>query len=66
MIVEQIQILCEGKKISIAQLERILNFGNGSIRRWDKNLPSIDKVLKVANHFNVSVDDLLNTKGGQN
>lgn len=43
----------------ISKLEKELEFGNGAIYRWDKNTPSIDKVLKVAKYFEVSVDSLL-------
>lgn len=59
MIVEQIQTLCEEAKITLAQLEKKLAFGNGTIRRWNENFPSIDKVLKVANYFEVRIDCLI-------
>ena len=59
MIVERIQELCRKANITLAQLEKELSFGNGTIRRWDDNYPSIDKVLKVANYFETSVDSLL-------
>ena len=59
-IVNRIKDLCYEKEISIASLEKYLGFGNGSIYRWDKNSPTIEKVTKVADYFNVSVDYLLN------
>lgn len=40
---------------SIPQIERELGFGNRTIYRWDKNSPSVDKVISVANLLNVSV-----------
>ena len=59
-IVNRIKDLCYEKEISIASLEKYLGFGNCSIYRWDKNSPTIEKVTKVADYFNVSVDYLLN------
>ena len=59
MLVEKIQALCKRKNITLARLEKDLNFGNGTIRRWDSSSPSIDKIMEVANYFKVSVDSLL-------
>lgn len=47
------------KKISVAELERTLGFGNGSISKWNRQSPSVDKLNKVADYFDVSVDYLL-------
>lgn len=58
-IVEKIKRLCENRNITIFTLEKELEFGNGSIRRWDEKIPAIDKVKKVANYFNVSTDYLI-------
>lgn len=62
MIVEKIKSLCEQNKITLAQLEKKLHFGNGTIRRWDDSPPSITKVLKVSKYFKVSIDDLISKK----
>ena len=56
---EEIKALCTQNRTSIKAIERELGFGNGSIRRWDTNAPSYDKIEKVAKHFNVSVSYLL-------
>ncbi|AJD83042.1 helix-turn-helix domain protein [Paenibacillus phage HB10c2] len=58
-ILESIQSLCKQKNISIPSLEKELNFGRGSIYKWDKNSPSIDKIQKVADYFNVSLDRII-------
>lgn len=58
-IVRIIKDLCYEKGISVGMLEKQLCFGNGSIYRWDKNSPTIEKVTKVADYFNISVDYLL-------
>lgn len=56
---EKIKELAIQKHISIRQLEEKLGFANATLRRWDKNKPSIDKIQAVAKFFNVSVDYLL-------
>lgn len=58
-IVENIRSLCKKYKTSIPKLEKELGFGNGAIYNWDKNSPSIDKLQKVADHFNQSVEKVL-------
>ena len=59
MILEKIRHLCSEEKITITKLERILEFGNGTIRNWGDKNPTLDKIKKVAEHFNVSVDALM-------
>lgn len=57
---QRIKMLCEEREMSIAKLESELDFGNGSISKWGKtSSPSVDKILKVAGYFGVSVDFLL-------
>lgn len=56
---EKIKELAAQKNISIRQLEEHLGYGNGTIRRWNKNKPNYDKIQAVAKYFNVSVDYLL-------
>ncbi|WP_338362771.1 helix-turn-helix transcriptional regulator [Enterococcus faecalis] len=56
---EKIKLLASEKKMSIRQLEETLGFGNGVINRWRKNTHGSDKLKKVADYFNISVDYLL-------
>lgn len=56
---EKIKMLAATKKISIRRLEEQLEFGNGTINRWRKNKPGIDKLQKVADFFGVTTDYLL-------
>lgn len=58
-LVQKIKMLCDEKKISIAELERKLDFANSSIRKWDERTPGVDKIQKVADYFDVSTDYLL-------
>ncbi len=60
ILYQRIKALCDKKGISISKLESELGFGNSSIKKWEKtSSPSIDKIIKVASYFDVSVDFLL-------
>ncbi len=60
ILYQRIKSLCEQKRISIAKLESELGFGNSSIKKWgNTSSPSVDKIIKVASYFDVSVDYLL-------
>ena len=60
IVYERIKRLCAKKGITIAKLESDLGFGNASIKKWEKMCsPSIDKVVKVATYFDVSIDYLM-------
>lgn len=56
---EKIKELAASEKMSIRQLEEKLGYGNGTINRWRKATPGVDKIRKVADFFGVSVDSLL-------
>lgn len=58
-IYDRIKELALAKHISVAELERKLGFSNGSLYKWSKTSPSIDKVKLVADYFHVSTDYLL-------
>ena len=57
-MLEIIQDLCFNRGISIAELERKADLGNGTIRRWATSFPSVDKAIRVADILNVSVEYL--------
>ena len=60
ILYQRIKELCEKNEISIAKLESKLGFGNASIKKWGRvSSPSVDKIIKVASYFDVSVDYLL-------
>ena len=63
-LVNRIQQLCELNKTKLKPLEEQLGLGNGVIKKWENSSPSCDRILKVANYFNVSVDWLLTGKEG--
>lgn len=56
---DRIKQLASEHAMSIAELERKLNFANGSISKWDKQSPSMDRITIVADYFNVTTDYLI-------
>lgn len=59
MLYANVKKLCQKKGITFAQLEKSLGFGNGTIRKWDTSSPSVDKLEKIADYFQLSTDKLL-------
>ena len=50
----RIQMTARAQGKNISQIEKACGFGNATIRKWEKQSPSVDKVLKVANYLKVS------------
>lgn len=59
MLLERIKQLLKERSMTLAELERKMNFSNGSMSRWNATKPGIDKIQKVADYFDVSTDYLL-------
>lgn len=59
-ILEKVQSLCEKKGTNLSKLEIELGFGKGTLYKWNKSSPNIDKLKKVADYFDVSIDFLAN------
>ncbi|HEN6676061.1 TPA: helix-turn-helix domain-containing protein [Streptococcus agalactiae] len=58
-LLDRIKEQAAEKALTLAELERKLDFSNGSLRKWATSTPSGDKIERVADYFNVSVDYLL-------
>lgn len=56
---ERIRSLAKTRSISLPSLEETLGFGAGTISKWDKSVPSADKLNAVAKYFGVSMDYLM-------
>lgn len=54
-MLDKIKALCKEKKTSISKLEKQLGYGNGVIGRWDKSVPSYERLAAVANALDVPV-----------
>lgn len=58
-LVEKIRALARQRDLSLPQLEQELGLGNGTISRWRSSSPNTEKLQKIADYFNVSMDYLL-------
>lgn len=58
-IVSRIKTLCTEHHMSIRRLEEDLGFGTSTIKKWENSSPSVDKIIKIAEYYDVSVDYLL-------
>lgn len=58
-IVERLQSIVKSRGTNFKQLERDCGIGNGTVRRWDDKSPGLDKVCKVADFLQISLDYLV-------
>lgn len=65
-LIQLIKELANEEGISLAELERRTGLSSGSITKWGKSSPSADKLQKIADHFDVSVDYLLGRTSKRN
>ena len=56
---DTIKKLCKGHGITVTGLEKELGFARGSLCKVDTNKPSMEKVQKIADYFNMSVSRLV-------
>lgn len=59
MLLDKIKILCDSKDITIPDLEIALGLGAGTISKWRSHEPGAYKLVKIANFFKCTVDELL-------
>lgn len=65
-MVDRLLKLIKEKGLTVSAVERKLGFGNGAIKRFSTNSPSIDKIILLSNFLNVSVEYILFGKEQQN
>ncbi|MDA45524.1 XRE family transcriptional regulator [Listeria monocytogenes] len=58
-VYEIVKILCKENNISLSELEKKLGLTRNTLYKWKTQSPSIERLLLVANYFNVSVDFLV-------
>lgn len=63
MLYSKIESLCKKRGISIAALEKAVGLGNATIKGWKESSPRFDNLIKVADYFGCSVDDLIRHAG---
>lgn len=59
-LLDRVKDLAQKSGMSIAEIERKADLGNGSIRRWETSIPSADKLQRTAKVLGTSMDYLLN------
>ena len=60
-MLEQIKTLAKERKLTVAEVERMAGLTPRTVYKWDENIPSVDKVKRVADALSVTVDELLST-----
>lgn len=65
-IYDRIKIKADEKNISIKALERESGLGNGVIKRWNNTSPQCNKLEKVANYLQTSIEWLITGKENNN
>ena len=58
-MVDTIRRLCKEQGKNLSRLEQECGLGGGTINKWDRNSPSVTKVIAVANALGVPVKALL-------
>ena len=61
-ILERVKDLCYRQGLTVAELERKADLGNGSVRRWNTSIPAADKLQRAAIILGTSMDYLLTGK----
>lgn len=56
---DRVKNLAAKKGISLTKLAEVIDISSHSLYKWKTSTPSADKLEKVADYFNVSVDYLL-------
>lgn len=62
---ERIKNMCKEKGVTVTGTEKELGFARGSLCKVDTSKPSMEKVQKLADYFNVSVAFLIDEESAQ-
>lgn len=62
---ERIKELCEENDVSINKLESDCGFGRGYVSKLEKSTPNSQKLQKIADYFNISLDYLMTGETNQ-
>lgn len=58
-LLESIRNLCKNSNISITKLEEELKFSQGLISRWKDKVPNLERIIDIADYFDVSIDEVI-------
>lgn len=56
---ERVKALCKANGITVQQLEKEIGLSNGTISKWDRYNPRMDKLTLVATFFSVPAESLM-------
>ena len=56
---KKVQEVCKRRGVTISKLETSLHFPKGSVYKWTKHRPSIDKVKAAADFLQVPIEELI-------
>lgn len=59
---QNVRELCKKNNTNIHALEKELDFPRSSLCKWDTHDPSVRKVKRVADRFNVTIESLLEVR----
>lgn len=59
LLSQSIKRICKDNNMTVSQLEKKLNISAGLISRWSKTSPSLDKIVDIADFFNLSIDEVI-------
>lgn len=59
MLYQNVKSRADKQSLTISQLERKCGFSSGSIAKWDKHKPSIDRVKLAASNLGCTIDELM-------
>lgn len=62
LLVKSIKELCDKNNVSISKLEKDLGFSAALISRWKDKVPSLDKIIDIADYFHVTIDEVVGRK----
>lgn len=55
----KIKMLAKEQGVSINKMDKDLELGSSTISKWRKSISSVDKLKKVADYLDVTIDELL-------
>lgn len=62
---DRIKELCEKNDVSMNKLESDCGFGRGYVSKLEKSTPNSQKLQKIADYFNISLDYLMTGEKNQ-
>jgi len=59
LLYDKIKEVCKEKGISVSAVEKELGFGNGTITKWNKSMPNVYSLKKLADYFGKPIEYFL-------